>query len=126
VPTEPEGTRLVDAHVVKRGTIGVVVWFLGIVIVLVVGAAVVVATGRGGGMAPAYDDRADVLVPSGAPVTGDTLRSVRFSVGLRGYRMDEVDALLARLAYQLDEEGADRREQHGDRTDRPDDHQDDR
>jgi DivIVA domain-containing protein len=93
----------VVAHVTQRGTIGVVVWFLGIIAVLVIGAAVVVATGRGGGMTVAYDDRADVLVP-GVPLTGRTLRSVRFSVGLRGYRMDEVDALLARLADQLDDQ----------------------
>lgn len=79
------------------------IWFLGVVIVLVVGATVVVAVGRGGSMQPVYDDRPDVLVPAGVPLTGSDLRSVRFSVGLRGYRMDEVDALLARLAEQLDE-----------------------
>jgi DivIVA domain-containing protein len=46
----------------------------------------------------------DALVPIDGPMTGPALRSVRFSVGFRGYRMDEVDALLARLAEQLDEE----------------------
>ena len=71
--------------------------------VLVVGGAVAVALGRGGGMRPAYDDRPDALVPADGPLDGSALRSVRFSVGLRGYRMDEVDALLARLADQLDE-----------------------
>ena len=63
------------------------VWFLGVVVVLVVGAVIVVAAGRGGGMSAAYDDRADVLVPTGAPLTGDTLRGIRFSVGFRGYRI---------------------------------------
>ncbi|MDQ4084921.1 MAG: DivIVA domain-containing protein [Actinomycetota bacterium] len=87
------------------------VWFLGILVVLVLGAAVVVGTGRGGALRPAYDDRPDALVPAGSPLTGDDLRSVRFSVGLRGYRMDEVDALLARLADQLD----DRDDARGDR-----------
>jgi DivIVA domain-containing protein len=82
-----------------------VVWFLGILIVLVLGAAVVVGAGRGGGLRPAYDDRPDALVPAGSALTGADLRSVLFSVGLRGYRMDEVDALLARLAEQLDEPG---------------------
>lgn len=80
------------------------VWFLGVVVVLVAGAVVVVAAGRGGAMSAAYDDRADVLVPTGAPLTGDTLRGIRFSVGFRGYRTDEVDALLARLAAQLDDQ----------------------
>jgi DivIVA domain-containing protein len=83
-----------------------VVWLLGILVVLVLGAAVVVAAGRGGAMRPAYDDRPDALVPAGSPLTGADLRAVRFSVGLRGYRMDEVDALLARLADQLDDRQA--------------------
>jgi DivIVA domain-containing protein len=34
---------------------------------------------------------------------GDDLRGTRFSLALRGYRMSEVDALLDRLARQLDE-----------------------
>jgi DivIVA domain-containing protein len=80
-----------------------VIWFLGIVLVLVVGGCVVVALGRGGAR-PVYDDRPDVLVPADEALTGATLRSVRFSVGVRGYRMDEVDALLARLAEQLDQD----------------------
>lgn len=79
------------------------IWFLCIVLVLVVGGCVAVAlAGRGGALRPVYDDRPDVLVPADEPLSGATLRSVRFSVGLRGYRMDEVDALLARLAEQLD------------------------
>ena len=79
-------------------------WFLGVLIVLVAGGAVVVALGRGGGLRPVYDDRPDSLVPADGPLDGSALRSVRFSVGLRGYRMDEVDALLARLAEQLDQD----------------------
>jgi DivIVA domain-containing protein len=81
-----------------------VIWFLGVLLVLVVGVAVAVAFGRGDAMRPVYGDRPDSLVPADSPLTGSALRSVRFSVGLRGYRMDEVDALLARLAEQLDEE----------------------
>lgn len=90
------------------------IWFLGVVIVLIVGVTVVVAFGRGGAMRPVYEDRPDALVPADAPVTGAALRSVRFTVGFRGYRTDEVDALLARLAEQL--EDADQ----PDRTDRLD------
>ena len=44
----------------------------------------------------------DVLVPTDRPLTGADLRRVRFTVGLRGYRAAEVDALLARLADELD------------------------
>jgi DivIVA domain-containing protein len=94
----------VVAHAEQRGTIGFVIWFLGIVLVLVVGGCVVVAAGRGGFLRPVYEDRPDVLVPADEPLTGAALRSVRFTVGLRGYRMDEVDALLARLAEQLDQD----------------------
>ena len=78
------------------------VWFLGVLVVLVIGATVVVAVGRGGEMRAVYDDRPDQLLPD-APLTADVLRSVRFSVAVRGYRMDEVDSLLARLADQLDD-----------------------
>jgi DivIVA domain-containing protein len=97
-----------------------VVWFLGVLVVLVIGATVVVAAGRGGEMRPVYDDRPDLLVPD-APLTGDVLRSVRFSVAVRGYRMDEVDALLARLADQLDDPHAAYRRPLGAPGDRPGD-----
>ncbi|MGH3424063.1 MAG: DivIVA domain-containing protein [Nocardioidaceae bacterium] len=89
-------------------------WFFVVVIVLVLGAAVVVAFGRGartegaevarpGGvrMGEAYDDRPDVVVPADRPLGPDDLDRVRFTTAVRGYRMDEVDALLARLRTEL-------------------------
>jgi DivIVA domain-containing protein len=79
-------------------------WLFAIVVVLVLGGVAVVAAGRGEPMSPAYDDRPDALVPAGRPLTGADLRAVRFSVALRGYRMSEVDALLARLAAELEHE----------------------
>lgn len=78
------------------------IWFLAVVVVLVIGAIVVVAAGRGRAMQPVYDDRPDVLVPAAGPLSASDLRKVRFSVGFRGYRMDEVDALIDRLALQLE------------------------
>lgn len=78
-------------------------WLFVIVVVLVLGGVAAVAAGRGEPMAPAYDDRPDALVPAGRRLTGDDLRGLRLSVALRGYRMSEVDALLARLAAELDE-----------------------
>ncbi|MEP7736287.1 DivIVA domain-containing protein [Nocardioides sp. 31GB23] len=80
-------------------------WFLAILLVLVLGAIAMVASGRGTPMALEHDDRPDVSVPAGRLV-GDDLRRVRFSLAFRGYRMSEVDALLDRLAAQLEDDGA--------------------
>ncbi len=82
-------------------------WFFAVLIVLLVGAVAVVAAGRGEGLGEAYDDRADVLLPE-RDVTGDDLRELRFNTVLRGYRPSEVDALLERLARQLEEHRDDR------------------
>jgi DivIVA domain-containing protein len=78
-------------------------WFFAVLIVLAMGAVAVVASGRGASLGPAYDDRADVRLPADRPVTGEDLRALRFNTALRGYRADEVDALIDRLAAQLDE-----------------------
>ena len=77
-------------------------WLFAIVVVVVLGGVAVVAAGRGEPMARAYDDRPDALVPADRSLTGADLRQVRFSVALRGYRMSEVDSLLARLAGELE------------------------
>lgn len=77
-------------------------WFFAVLIVLVLGAVAVVASGRGDGLQPSYDDRHDVTLPADRPVSAADLREIRFNTAVRGYRMDEVDALLARLAAQLD------------------------
>jgi DivIVA domain-containing protein len=78
-------------------------WFFAVLIVIVLGAVAVVATGRGASMGPAYDDRADVALPADRLVTGDDLRALRFNTAVRGYRASEVDALIDRLATQLDD-----------------------
>jgi DivIVA domain-containing protein len=78
-------------------------WLFAILIVLAMGGVAVVASGRGGSLPEAYDDRPDVRIPADGPLSSDDVRGVRFSLGLRGYRMSEVDALLERLATQLDE-----------------------
>lgn len=89
-------------------------WFFALLVVAVLGATAVVATGRGGDLRDAEDDRPRPALPPPGPVTGEALRGVRFTTAVRGYRMDEVDALLDRLAHDL--EGRDRREE-GDRRD---------
>jgi len=83
-------------------------WLFAVVAVVVMGAAAVVATGRGGSMAEVYDDRPDAPVPVDGPLTAADLRQVRFTTALRGYRMAEVDALLDRLATELEERSEDR------------------
>ena len=77
-------------------------WFFAVVIVAVMGGVAVVATGRGGSMAEAYDDRPDALVPVDGPLAAADLRRVTFSTAFRGYRMSEVDALLDRLAAEME------------------------
>ena len=77
-------------------------WFFAVVVVAVMGGVAVVATGRGGSMAEAYDDRPDALVPVDGPLVSSDLRRVSFSTAFRGYRMSEVDALLDRLAAEME------------------------
>lgn len=77
------------------------IWLTAILVVLAMGGVALVAAGRGAPMVEEYDDRPDVVVPAGE-VRGHDLRGVRFAVTFRGYRMSEVDALLDRLADQLD------------------------
>lgn len=77
-------------------------WFFAILIVLVMGVVAVVASGRGGSMAEVYDDRPDSRVPADRPLTSTDIRRVRFSTAFRGYRMSEVDALLDRVAAELE------------------------
>ncbi|MBO0847011.1 MAG: DivIVA domain-containing protein [Nocardioides sp.] len=84
-------------------------WFFAILVVLALGAVAVVAAGRGTPMEPAYDDAPDSLVPAEGPLTAEDLRRVRFPLAFRGYRMAEVDALLARLAEEREEDEALRR-----------------
>lgn len=77
-------------------------WFFAVLVVLAVGAVAVVFAGGGGSAAPAYDDRPDSGLPDDRPLTAGDLRAVRLSTAVRGYRADEVDALLERLARQLE------------------------
>lgn len=79
-------------------------WFFAILIVLALGGVGLVAAGRGSALARVYDDRPDFVLPEGRPLVADDLRRVRFGLVVRGYRMSEVDALLDRLAAQLEDE----------------------
>jgi DivIVA domain-containing protein len=79
------------------------VWLLAVLAILVVGALTVLAVARGAAMSPAYDDRREVRLPADRPLVADDVRGTRFTMTLRGYRMAEVDALLARLAAEMEE-----------------------
>jgi DivIVA domain-containing protein len=88
-------------------------WFFAILVVLVMGGVALVAAGRGTPMSEAYDDRPDTLVPAERDLRAADLRTVRFSLAFRGYRMSEVDALLDRLAGQLEGETREHPEPRG-------------
>ncbi len=77
-------------------------WFFAILVVVVMGGVAALAAGRGAPMSEAYDDRPDALVPKDGPLGAEHVRKVRFSLAFRGYRMSEVDALLDRIARQID------------------------
>ena len=77
------------------------VWLWVLVIVVLIGALAVLLVGSEDSMAEVYDDRPDLTVPIGRPLHSDDLLDVRFSTAVRGYRMDEVDALLARVRADL-------------------------
>ena len=79
-------------------------WFFALLIVLLMGAVAVVASGSGDTMSEEYDDRPDVRVQADGPLTAQDLRNVRFTTALRGYRASEVDTLIARLVKQLEAE----------------------
>ncbi len=91
-------------------------WFFAVLVVLLMGAVAVVAAGAGGSMAQAYDDRPDARVPADGPLTAQDIRRVRFTTAFRGYRMSEVDTLLARIADELE---AARREGPGEQHPEP-------
>lgn len=69
----------------------------------VVAVIVAIALGRlPGGMPEPASTVPVVRLPSG-PLTGAHVHELRFVPGLRGYRMDQVDDALDRLARELDQ-----------------------
>lgn len=78
------------------------IWLTLVLAVLAMGGIAVVAAGGGAPMVDEYDDRPDARVPVGRPLEAADLRTVRFSLAFRGYRMSEVDALLDRMAREVE------------------------
>jgi DivIVA domain-containing protein len=77
-------------------------WILAALAIGVVGLAAAASTGRFGEMPDVVDDRVHPVVPESGPLTGSDLRDIQFAVVPRGYSMEQVDALLERLAAQID------------------------
>jgi DivIVA domain-containing protein len=71
-----------------------------LVVVAVVGGVIVVMAGRFGGEGEFVPDRPYFALPE-EPLDASTVDGVRFAVGMRGYRMDQVDAVMDRLALEL-------------------------
>lgn len=68
----------------------------------VVAVIVAIALGRlPGGMPEPSSTVAPVRLPSG-PLAGTDVHGLRFAPALRGYRMDQVDDALDRLANEID------------------------
>ncbi|WCC80486.1 DivIVA domain-containing protein [Cutibacterium equinum] len=78
------------------------VWALCGLIIVIIGLAVLAASGKFGQVPAVVDDRPVPDLPEGE-VSADDLRSVRFAVVPRGYSMRQVDQLLDRMAAQLEE-----------------------
>lgn len=90
----------------RRGTIGHVFWFFVALIAAILVTITLVAVGRGDSLGPAYPDRHFLELPSDRALTASDLDELRLGVALRGYRMDEVDDLLDRLAREIAERDA--------------------
>jgi DivIVA domain-containing protein len=82
-----------------------------LLIVAAVGAALfglaALVFGRGEELAPLPPGATPTRLPAGE-ISGENVRELRFQQALRGYRMDEVDWVLDRLADELDRVGGQR------------------
>ena len=79
-----------------------VLYFQFVVVAAVFGGVAWVAAGRGGGISDPAPDRPDVALPDDRQLGKPDIDAARFTVGWRGYRMDEVDRVLDRLAAEID------------------------
>ena len=69
--------------------------------VAVVTVVALLAVGRLGELPDVDPDRPPTAMPEDRPVGPADVDAVRFTVGMRGYRMDEVDEVLDRLASEV-------------------------
>ncbi|HEX4698275.1 MAG TPA: DivIVA domain-containing protein [Actinomycetes bacterium] len=76
-----------------------------LVVLAVIGGIAVVAAGRGGSLGEPDPDRATTGSLPDDEVDRSHVDGLRFTLALRGYRMDEVDAVLDKLVDELDRRG---------------------
>lgn len=76
--------------------------FLALLIIAVIMAIALIAAGSTDSLPEVYADRRYLELPAERSLRPADLQGVRLAVGFRGYRMDEVDHLLDRLAYELE------------------------
>jgi DivIVA domain-containing protein len=69
--------------------------------IAVIAAVAMLGVGRLGELPEVEGDRAPLALPEDRPLDVQDVDGVRFAVGLRGYRMDEVDDVLDRLADDI-------------------------
>ncbi|OKI10275.1 cell division protein DivIVA [Streptomyces sp. CB02923] len=83
-------------------------WFLLIAMVAVVAAVTLAVVGGGdeGGLGEAAPDRLYEPLPADRPASRADVEAVRLPVGVRGYRMNDVDDVLDRLGAELAERDA--------------------
>ncbi len=79
-----------------------VLYFQFLVVAAVFGAIAWVAAGRGGGLDDPRQDRPEPALADDRQLGKDDIDGARFAVGFRGYRMDQVDRMLDRLAAEID------------------------
>jgi len=71
--------------------------------IVVITVIALLAVGRLGELPEVESDRAPIPLPQDRLLIPADVDEVRFSVGVRGYRMDEVDGVLDRLAAEAGE-----------------------
>jgi len=76
-----------------------------LVVLVVIGGIAVVAAGRGGSLSEPDPDRATTGTLTDDAIDRAQVDGLRFTLALRGYRMDEVDEVLDRLVEELDRRG---------------------
>ena len=74
-----------------------------LLLVAVIAVIAMVAVGRGGSLPDAEAERSPRGVLPSGPVQHGSVDALRFTLAFRGYRMDEVDNVLDRLALEIEE-----------------------
>ena len=70
--------------------------------ILLITIVALLSSGRLGELPAVSVDRAPLALPESGALVSEDIDALRFAVGTRGYRMDEVDAVLDRLATEAD------------------------